>query len=71
MNNSDFIYVTSIDAAEPSPFAVEWEGEDGRAQRRRALTIGREVIATLEAALDGVREQCAKLIGEGKKVFIQ
>ena len=32
---------------------------------------GIETEEQLEAALDGVREECARLIGAGKKVIVQ
>jgi hypothetical protein len=32
---------------------------------------GIESEEQLEAALEGIREECARLIGAGKKVFVQ
>jgi hypothetical protein len=48
--------------------------DGGRIERislRPFFTGGIETEEQLEAALDGIREECSRLIGEGKKIVVE
>ena len=61
---------------------IQGEGEDegaivkgvismAHAMKLRVVAEGVETEEQLNAALDGVREECARLIGAGKKVIVE